>query len=378
MNTADVLIVGGGVIGCSVAYYLAREGLSVTLLERDEVAAHASGVAAGMLAPICESTGSGPFFELGVLSLGMFPELTAELRELTGLDPQYSPSGVLRVARSDEEAEHLRSQAELLADYGLQWLEASEAQEREPQLAAPIRGAVWSPREGHIHSRLFTRSLAQAAAGLGARIESGVPALGLIVTSDDRVIGVRTAAGDYGAGHVVLCAGAWTRLCGEWMGERLPVAPVRGQILSLEAPRPAFRSIIWGHDTYLVPRADGTVVVGATVEDAGYDCRTTAVGLATLLAAAPLLVPALADCAFREAWAGLRPGTPDGLPLIGPIPGVSDLTLASGHYRNGILLSPATGQIIADWVARHDFPRRANPFLPQRFLRSRTSERGAA
>lgn len=370
MQYSDVIVVGGGVIGTSVAYHLAAEGLSVTLFERGELASQASGAAAGMLAPICESTGEGPFFELAVRSLDHFPTLAPRLRELSGIDPQYCPSGLLRVALSSEEAVQLRSQARRLGHFGLEWLEPDSAREREPHVAGSLYGALWSPREAHVYSPQMTRSFAYAASRLGARLELGTPVLGLI-RDGDRVLGVQTPGGERGAGHVVLCGGVWTRFCAEWVGERLPLEPVRGQILSLETPQPSLRSILWSEDVYVVPKANGSVIVGATEEHAGFDCRTTAAGVAQLLAGATRLLPVLAQCSFRHAWAGLRPDTPDHLPAIGPMPGIEGLSVAAGHYRNGVLLSPITGQIVAGWITRHDLPDYADPFLPDRLLRTR-------
>lgn len=377
--TADVAIIGGGIIGCSIAYSLAREGLSVALFERDELAAHASGAAAGMLAPLCESEGAGPLFEWGLRALDGMALLATELKELSGVDPQFVPSGVLRVALSSVEAAHLQSSARALAPQGLEWIDADAARQREPHLSRKALGALWSPREGHVYSPQFTRAYALAASRLGARLEQGVPSLGLL-RDGDRVIGIRTARGEIGAGHVVLCAGVWSRFCGPWLGtgwheEDLPIDPVRGQILALDSPQPSLRSIVWSSEVYLVPKLDGSVVVGATEEHAGYDCRTTAAGLAYLLNAAPRAIPALSSSSLRRAWAGLRPATADHLPIIGPVPGVEGLTLATGHYRNGVLLSSITGSLVADWIVRHDFPVAARPFLPERLVRCPTAVR---
>jgi len=368
MKTSDVIVIGGGVVGTSVAYFLAREGVSVTLFERDGLAAHASGAAAGMLAPICESGGDGALFEAGLSSLKSFPGLVAELREQSGIDPQYVQSGILRVAESPVVAAELRAQAMEIPGHDLEWLDSDAAREREPQLAPGVHGGLWSPNEAHVYSPLLTQAYAQSAARLGARILTGDPVVGLI-RDGDQVLGVKTAAGEWGAAQVVFAAGVWTRYCAEWLGERLAMDPVRGQILALEQPRPPLRTIVWSGHTYLVPKLNGTVVVGATEERVGFDRRNTAAGVAGLIAAATGVVPTLAACTFRQAWSGLRPDTPDHLPVIGPVPGLPGVLLAAGHYRNGVLLSPITGQAITDWVVRRDLSPLIHPFLPDRLLR---------
>jgi glycine oxidase len=370
MKTSDVIVVGGGAIGTSVAYFLAREGLSVTLFEREELASQASGAAAGMLAPLCEAGGKDAFSQLGLQSLEMFPGLVAELQELSGIDPQLVRSGTLRAALTDAEAEELRGQATASDGCDLQWLSPAEAREREPLLSEEVRGALWSASEAHVFSPLLVQAYAQAACRLGAQIHTGIPVQGFI-RDGDHVLGVTTPSGQWGAGHVVLAAGVWTRYCAEWLGERLPLEPVRGQILALDQPRPCFRTILWNGHTYLVPKRNGTVVVGATEEHAGFDRRNTAEAIAELIGSATRIVPALGDCTFRRAWSGLRPDTPDHLPAIGPVPGVGEVVLAAGHYRNGVLLSPITGKAVADWIVRKDLPALLHAFLPDRLLNRR-------
>jgi glycine oxidase len=352
-----------------VAYHLAAAGLSVTLFERSELASEASGAAAGMLAPICESTGEGPFFELATRSLDLFPELAPRLRELSGVDPQYCPSGVLKVALAAEEAEHLRGQAERLSGWDLEWLEPTAAREREPHVTSQLHGALWSPREGHVYSPQMTRAYAHAASALGATLKLGTPVVGLL-REGGRMNGVRTADGEFLAGHVVLCGGVWTRFCAEWIGADLPLDPVRGQILALDAPQPPLRSIVWSEEIYLVPKLNGTVIAGAPEEHAGFDCRTTATAISTLLGAAVRAVPELEHCPFRNAWAGLRPDTPDHLPIIGRWPGVDRLSVAAGHYRNGVLLSPITGRLIAAALTSGGLPGWASAFRPERLVRA--------
>ncbi len=361
---ADAVIVGGGVIGCGVAFALAREGLSVVLVERDRIGAHASAAAAGMLAPIAESEGVGPLFEAGVQSLALFPALADEVRELSGIDPQLVRSGVLRVARAPE-ADAVRARARALARFECEWLPGELARKREARLAADVAGALFSPREAHVDPLLLTRALGAAAARRGARFELGVEAIGL-VREGARVCGVRLRTGEIAADHVVLCSGAWTRFWEEAAGAPLPVEPVRGQMLALETREPPPAHVIWSEHAYLVPRRDGSLLVGATVERAGFDARTTAAGIAELLAGATALLPELGAATFLRAWAGLRPATPDGLPLVGPVPGAPGLVVASGHYRNGILLAPLTALWVTELVLRGTLPAAAAPFAPAR------------
>jgi len=367
-GTADAVVVGGGVVGCAVAWELAREGLAVTLLERDAIAAQASGAAAGMLTPSPEASDDGPFLRLARASLALFPSWCEALRDGSSVDPEYEVSGSLHVARMPDESERIRERACRLATPGAEWLDARAAREAAPGLSEAIAGALWSPGDAHVRSPMFTRACATAAGQLGARIETGVAAVGLRRTGA-RITGVLTTAGERAAGCVVLCTGAWLPECAAWLGVRaaLPIEPVRGQILSLEAPEPPLRTIVIGGGVYLVPKRDHSVVVGATQERVGFDCRVTAEGVAQLLAAAPGLVPALARSTFRSAWAGLRPATPDHLPLVGALPGVEGLVIAAGHFRNGVLLAPITAQLVADLVRCKALPADAEALRPERF-----------
>lgn len=359
----DALVVGGGVIGTACAWFLAREGLSVTLLERDDLASRASGAAAGMLLPFGEAEAEGPFLHWATRSLALFPELCSELHERSGIDPELERCGALHVAASEDTERALRAKAELFAAHGLEWLTAAELRALEPHVEPELRGAVFSPAESHVRSALLTRAFAAAAAELGARVERGVAATGL-ECEGSRVTGVGTEAGARSAGCVVLCAGAWS---GPLAPFALPVEPVKGQILSLDAPTPAFRHVLVSPEVYLVPKRDGSVVAGATVEHTGFDCRVTAGGMAGLLQAATGLAPCLRDVGFRDGWAGLRPATPDGLPVIGRAPGLAGLIVAAGHFRNGVLLAPVTGRLVAELVQGKAPPERALAFAPDRF-----------
>jgi glycine oxidase len=272
------------------------------------------------------------------------------------------------VAATPEEAEAIRARAHRLATPGAEWLDPRAAGDAVPGLSPAIAGALFSPHDAHVHSQLLTQACAGAAAALGARIETGVAVLSLL-REGARVTGVVTAAGGRAAGCTVLCTGAWLPECAAWLPRRvaLPIEPVRGQILSLGQPSPPLRTIVFGGGVYLVPKRDASVVVGATQERVGFDCRVTAQGVAGLLAAAPRLVPALADATFRTAWAGLRPATPDRLPLLGSLPGVPGLVLAAGHFRNGVLLAPLSARLVADLVLGKAPAGDAPALAPARF-----------
>lgn len=369
IGAPDVLIVGGGVIGCAAAYTLAREGLSVVLLEEAELAGQASGAAAGMLAPVGEALGppehrpSDAFLRLGLASLELFPALCERVRELSGIDPEFEPSGILRLVLGEQAAVGLREQRAALASAGIavEWVAADDLSRIQPGLAADVCGAIWSPGEAHVRSPLLSRALAGAAASLGADVRTGVAVRGLIRgrgRDGHRVSGVVTTEGELSAGAVVVCTGARAGSLSDWLDGawRIPVEPVRGQICALEAPHPPLASIVWGPGAYLVPKRDGSVVVGATEEHVGFDRRVTAGGMQQLTAAACALVPGLVDAGFLRGWAGLRPGSPDGLPAVGPVPGFDGLWVAAGHYRNGVLLAPLTARVLLDGITGKTSP----------------------
>ncbi len=365
---SDVVIIGGGIIGLSVAWHLAVEGVSVILLERGQIGGQATGAAAGMLAPLAEAHGPGRFVDLGVASLHAYPKFVNTIRAETGMDPELVGPGMLRVALKEDEAEIL------CADFAWQRagghqvarLSGEEARRLEPALSADVLGAILSPDERHVEPKRLVRAVALAAARRGVRIVEGAQVIGL-ERMGSRVHGVNTVSETIDCATVVIAGGAWTGEIGRWLGASLPVSPVRGQILSLLGICPPFRHTIYGHAGYLVPKADGRIVVGATEDLAGFDARPTARGMARLLAMAPSLVPELGDLPFETAWAGLRPASPDGLPILGLVPQWENAYVASGHFRNGILLAPITGQLLARSIVGSDPELIPLAFRPDRF-----------
>lgn len=352
-QVADVIIIGGGVIGCSIAYHLSVAGLRCTVLERDNIASGASGVAAGMLTVSIEHLLAGPQFELGIESLKIYPETLKAVHEASGIDPEYVTAGSLRLAFTEQEEHGLRALIPAMKGYlEIDWVLGEDVLKTEPNLSPRIRGAVYTPGERQVRAARITQAYAQAAASDGrVSFQLGALVAGLTYQGQ-RVTGVRMADGSHmTADHVVLAAGAWSGAIAETIGAMVPVRPVRGQIITLyKVPRPVRMCVFspWG---YLTPKVDGTVLLGATYEEAGYDLRVTAAGIEGLLAGLPEFAPGLAEAEVRELRVGLRPGTPDEAPILGPVPGWEGITLATGHFRSGILLSPITGKLIAELIA---------------------------
>ncbi|WP_273888430.1 glycine oxidase ThiO [Rubrobacter naiadicus] len=366
--SADVVVVGGGVVGCSVAYHAARRGARVVLLEAETVGSGASGAAAGMLAAQAEARGPDSFLDLLLESRKMHRKLGAELYEVTGLDAEYVWEGTLRVALSEAHAEDLSEALRWQREAGLsaRWLDGAEVRELEPALSAGISGALYLPEDGQVNSPRLVRALALAAARNRAEVSEGEPASGLI-RQRNRIAGVRTARRKIAAGSVVVCGGVASGTLARHLGIRLPVAPVKGQILSVETTTPPITSNVWDEECYLVPKRDGRVIVGATEEPGTHDRRPTLGGVAGLAGAAIGLLPHLARRPFAGAWGGLRPGTPDGRPLIGPAGDPEGLLIATGHYRNGVLLAPITGDAVSALALGEQPAVDLSPFSPLRF-----------
>ncbi len=351
MRTTDVAIIGGGVIGCSIAYQLAKRGIRSTVFEKDRLASSASGATAGIVGPIWYVDHTvGPYFELAMRSLSMFSGLAKELKE-GGLDPEYREGGVMKVALDDELRETLLEnliwQGEL--GLGVHWIDQAELREREPHITPEAQGAVLSPQEGSIRGEAYVNSLAHAASSLGATVLERTEVTGLEFDGSS-VVGIRTLLNDiYYAGHTVLAAGAWTGLANRWLPDTLPVRPIKGQRITLRMPGflPA------GPVQSVIPQNDGTVLAAATREEGVFDHRITA-AVQEMFNNATAVYPMLRDAEFVAARAGIRPGSPDGMPILGPVPGWEGLSVASGHDHVGIILSPATGVDMADYLATGD------------------------
>jgi glycine oxidase len=362
VESFDVAIVGGGSIGCAIALRLAKAGAQVCVIEKCFPGAEASSAAAGILAPQAESHGQGPFLDLCLRSGALYPAFALELQQDTGIDVGYVQSGLLEIATDAAAAEALASRAAWQRARGLaaEIQTPDQARKREPALQGPLVAALHFPNDHQIESRLLVRALYAAASSAGARFTTAF-VRGVLVEKS-RAAGVVTNAGPIGAGSVVIAAGAWSEGI---TAASAHVEPSRGQMVEFSLKQPIFRSVIMGAGGYVVPRTDGRVIAGSTDERVGFDRSPTPAGIERILGIAAALVPALRDAPVSSVWTGFRPASRDGLPLLGEtdVPG---LLAATGHYRNGILLTPITASAISDLVIGRSPEVDLAPFSPRR------------
>jgi glycine oxidase len=375
----DVIIVGAGVMGLGIAWRLAQRGAGVTVFDRAAAGSGASYAAAGMLAVCGEAEpGEQNLVTLGRLSQSSWPDFAAELEAASDLSVDLRREGTLIVAVTAAEQARIGHHLAFQKSLGLpvEWISAAEARQREPHLAPSIAGAVWSPHDHQVDNRKLAAALKVAAtrAGVGIREHCGVAAL---LLENHRVTGVALADGTHIRGDVVvLAAGARSRTIEGLPSElRPPVRPVKGQMMALQmdADAPLISHVVRAHNVYMVPRRDGRVIVGATTEEKGFDTELTAGGVLALLEAAWRLIPAIEELPIAEMWVGHRPGSRDDAPILGQAP-VEGLIYATGHHRNGILLTPVTANLIARLVLEGVTDPALTPFGLERFITARAAE----
>lgn len=358
-SARNILIIGGGVVGLAIAIELKRQGAKVTVVSKDFMQA-ASHAAAGMLAPMAEKLTSPPLLDLCLRSRWLYPEWTQKLEELTGVETDYLPCGILAPVYERPEV--------IVENEQTVWLDQEAIKLYQPGLSDRVVGGWWYPEDGQVDNRCLMRSLLQAAQTLGVEIKEGI-SVKAIQQRQGRVTGVLTNIGQLEAEQYVLAGGSWS---GQLMP--LPVRPIKGQMLSLRMPQKLhqpfpLQRILYGDHVYLVPRQDGRLIVGATVEEVDWTPFNTPKGIKNLLAQGTELYPAVADWQIEELWWGFRPGTPDELPILGRS-ACENLFLATGHYRNGILLAPITATLIADLILEHKSDPLLAEFSYQRFYHS--------
>jgi glycine oxidase len=365
-----VAIIGSGAIGLAIGWRLAGAGCAVTICERGESGRGASWAAAGMLAAASEAEpGETALLRLNRHSQTLWPGFARALEAASGMTIGYRDEGTLIVALDRDDRARLQATYEFQRGLGLDlaWLGAAETREREPHLAAALAGAVFSPDDHQVDNRLLVAALKTAFLRAGGTLRENTE-VDAVETKGGRAAGLRLGGEFVAADYIVLAAGAWSPQIGGLDGLRLFVRPVKGQMLALQMDQaaPLLRHVVWAPRVYLVPRNDGRLVIGGTVEERGFDARQTAGGMLALLEGAWRALPAIEELPIAESWVGFRPGSRDDAPLLGPC-AIDRLVLATGHYRNGILLTPATADAIAGFVLTGEIDEQIRPFGIARF-----------
>jgi glycine oxidase len=370
VSDTGVVVVGGGVIGMAAALQLADAGRSVTIIERGTPGAEASSAAAGMLSPLAEALRPGDFLDLLVAARQRFPAFCDQLRESTGIDVGYRDEGTLLLALREEDELEMeeRFRWQSAAGMRVERLSAEDTLRLEPAVSREVRWSLRFEEDHQVENRNLVRALWAAAVQLGVSFRLGAEAVRLL-HDGAAAEGIELLGGErVRADAVVLAGGSWAgRL--ENLPREVPVVPVHGQLLALEAIPAPLRHVVDSPRCYLVPRADGRLIVGATVERRGFRKIVTPAGLLQLLEGALEIIPDLKDLPLVDAWSGLRPGTPDDLPILGRDPDLPNLFYATGHYRNGILLAPLTGALTAEFVLTGTSATDLTPFGIERFGR---------
>jgi glycine oxidase len=370
MHSAEIVIIGGGAIGLAIARALALRGATdVCLIERSSLGQEASFAAGGMLAPQAEANARDDFFTLATRSRDMYANFAASLREETGTDIELDTTGTLYLALSHHDLAEIEKRYEWQTRAGLsvEKLSTSQAREIEPCINETVLGALRFPQDVQVENRRLLSALTNSVSNLGVKIitETSVES---ISTERDRVSGVQTSRGFVKCGIVVVAAGTWSsfiRIVSR--KQEFEIEPIRGQMISFDARPQLCRHVIYTPRGYIVPRRDGRLLAGSTSEHAGFAKQITAGGIGAILANAQEISPAIANLPIVDTWSGLRPRAPDSLPVLGPCDEIGGLFYATGHYRNGILLAPVTGELIAEAVVDGVLSPLLGPFSPSRF-----------
>jgi glycine oxidase len=374
MRTYDAIIAGGGLIGSAIALELARNELRVALFDSQEPGHEASWASAGILSPAPENPGMISLVPIGKASLAMYSEFIAQVEELSGIATGYRTKGTVEALFSRHAREELNTIVALHRGLGLkaEAISAKEAREMEPALSEEIEAAVLRPEEASVDNRQLSKSLIEAAKRSGAEIHAG-SAVEAIWSEGSQCRGVVVQGERISAKHTIVAAGSFSsQIAGA--GEYAPVQPAKGQMVSLRCDSAQIERVLWSERIYLVPRNDGRILCGATVEHVGFDKTVTAGGIHSNLDAAIELAPVLAQAHLEETWAGLRPDTPDHLPILGPTD-LEGLLIATGHFRSGVLLTPITAKLIGEFVAQKTPSVDWEKFSPLRFKAAQETAR---
>jgi glycine oxidase len=370
MKTFDVAIAGAGLIGGSIALELARAGLRVGVFDRGEPGREASWASAGILSPAPENPGAIPMVPLGKASLALYPEFVALVEEISGQSVGFRPKGTLEALFSADAVRDLSTLIALHHGLGLKAepLGGEDARELEPGLSPDVEAAALRLEEASVDNRALTQAVLQAAQSSGVELLAGQAVQG-IWREGGRCAGLRLDAEKVSAKWTVVSAGCFSSQI-EGMQAYAPVQPAKGQIIALRQDKLKIERVLWSEKVYLVPRNDGRIIAGATTEYVGFDKHFTAGGLEKIVAAAIELAPSLAEARIEETWAGLRPDSPDHLPILGPAD-LEGLLVATGHFRSGVLLTPITAQLMREWIVWQRVDVDWERFSPMRFAATR-------
>jgi glycine oxidase len=376
MKKFDVVIAGGGVIGGAMALELARAGLHVALFDRQQPGQEASWAGAGILSPAPEHPGMVSMVPLGKASMALYPKFVAQVEESSGMSTGFRPKGTLEALFSHDTKAELSTIIALHHGLGLKAepLSPEDARELEPAVSEEVEAAVLRPEEASIDNRAMTAAILEAAKRSGAEIFSGNGAKA-IWRDGNRCAGLVLQNGKVEAAWTIIAAGCFSATI-DGIAPFAPVRPAKGQMAALRADNVKIERVLWAEKIYLVPRNDGRILAGATMEHAGFDKRVTAGGIEKILSAAIDLAPGLANARIEETWAGLRPDSPDHLPILGPTD-LDGLLIATGHFRSGILLTPITARLIREWITEQRVSVDWDRFSPMRFqVTAANAERG--
>ena len=343
----DCVVIGAGIVGAATARALAARGKRVLILDRGMPGGEASGASAGMLTPQVEVLADDPILPLAIAGRARYAELVPELSQRTGVNVGWVGGGSVQVALGAEEARQLRDQVAAQAALGLraEWLDRAALARRHPGIGPAAVGALYAPEDARVNNVTLTAALLADAVRHGAEVADHEEVTGIVIASA-RIASVKTARGRYATEGAVVAAGAWSPAL-QGLPRPLPIEPVRGQIAVVPWPKGEPTGVLFGRHTYVVPRGE-EAILGSTMEKAGFTKDTTPGGLASVFNGTTAMLPSLADRPILRTWAGLRPMTPDGRPMIGPDPEVAGLWYATGHGRKGVLLGPITGEIVRD------------------------------
>lgn len=360
-STTDVVVIGGGIIGISVAYHLARQNVRTLLVEKNTLGQEASSAAAGMLTATSAGSRRGPMYQLKSASQALYPGLIRELEERSGIDIECQTPGIFEILLTEVGEKRYRRLYELRDQQGhaVSWLSAEEARRREPRLTPTLRAAVHFADDHHLHNGKLVDAWTQAAQQCGVTLRTGTTIHEVRITNR-RVSQVRIGDEWVSADTVVIAAGSWSAHVGEVFRVTIPIQPAKGQMLSIRTDQ--LQHVISCDDHYLVPRKNGEVIIGSTIEFIGHNKGVTLSAVQLLAEWADTIVPGISQAPLSRFWAGLRPYSPTRRPILCRAPGLDNLVLATGHHRNGILLAPITGQLISELITTGQTSQSLEPF----------------